>query len=304
MTYEPDVDADITLRDGRRLAYCEWGDPDGRPIVLCHGAPGSRVFGPPAGTTAQDGVRLITVDRPGYGRSSPQPGRQILDWPADLAQLTAALRIEELDVAAHSSGGPYALAYAHAFPGRVRRVALISCIAPYSVPGSDPADDALTQLAREDLAQAAEEVARSAAWLVETPERFLDLPRPTPDSRLLSVPAIRTMFGRTVREAVAQGVEAYSWECAVERRPWGFDLDEISPPVWIFQGEQDQSVPPSQAQLLAARLPGSELMLFPDAGHGLILDHWLDIVRALGIDGGGTARPASSRRVTGDSRRA
>jgi pimeloyl-ACP methyl ester carboxylesterase len=236
---------------------------------------------------------LITVDRPGYGRSSPQPGRQILDWPADLAQLTAALGVEEFDVAAHSSGGPYALACAHAFPGTVRRVGLISCIAPYSVPAADPADDALTRLARKDVAQAAEEVARSAAWLVETPEHFLELPRPEPDRRLLSDPAIRTMFARTVREAVAQGVEAYGWECAVERRSWGFDLDEIGPRVSVFHGEQDQSVPPSQAQLLAARLPGSRLRMFPDAGHGLILDHWRDIVEDLGIGGGVTTGPAS-----------
>jgi pimeloyl-ACP methyl ester carboxylesterase len=205
MAYEPDVDADITLRDGRRLAYCEWGNRDGRPIVVCHGAPGSRVFGPQAETTAEAGVRLITVDRPGYGRSSPRPGRQILDWPADLAQLTTALGVEEFDVAAHSSGGPYALACAHALPGRVGRVALISCIAPYSVPASDPADEALTRLAREDVAQAAKDVARSAAWLVEDPERFLDLPRPEPDGRLLSDPAIRAMFASTVREGVRRG---------------------------------------------------------------------------------------------------
>ena len=131
MAYEPDVDADIALRDGRRIAYCEWGDREGRPIILCHGAPGSRVFGPDSKTTAEAGVRLITVDRPGYGRSDPKPGRQILDWPADVEELAAALGVDEFDVAGHSSGGPYALACASSFPVRVKRVALISCIAPY-----------------------------------------------------------------------------------------------------------------------------------------------------------------------------
>jgi len=133
MGFEPDVDADMTLSDGRRIAYCEWGPADGRPIVLSHGAPGSRVFGPDAGATIEAGVRLITVDRPGYGRSDPQPNRQILDWPADVEELTAALRIGEYDVAGHSSGGPYALACAYRFPDRVKHVALISCIAPYSL---------------------------------------------------------------------------------------------------------------------------------------------------------------------------
>lgn len=281
MAYEPEVDAHVTLRDGRRLAYCDWGDRDGRLILLCHGAPGSRVFGPDAGTTAEAGVRLITADRPGYGRSDPMPGRRILDWPADVEELIAALGVDEFDVAAHSSGGPYALACAHRFPERVQRVALISCVAPYTVSGSEQADEDLTRLAREDVAQAAREVARSAAWLVEAPERFLDLPRPEADRQLLTDPEVRSMFAATVREAVEQGVDAYGWECAVERLPWGFALEEISPQVWIFQGEQDRSVPPSQARVLAGVLPGSTLRVFPDEGHGLILAQWAEILRDL-----------------------
>ena len=161
MAYEPDVDADIALGDGRRIAYCEWGDRGGWPILLCHGAPGSRVFGPDSTTTAEAGVRLITVDRPGYGRSDPRPGRQIRDWPADVEELAAALGIDEFDVAGHSSGGPYALACAAAFPGRVKRVALVSCIAPYGEPSSEQPDEdeELTRLARQDLGRAAEEIA-------------------------------------------------------------------------------------------------------------------------------------------------
>jgi pimeloyl-ACP methyl ester carboxylesterase len=293
MAYEPDVDADIALSDGRRIAYCEWGDRDGRPIFLFHGAPGSRVFGPDSKTTAEAGVRLITVDRPGYGRSAPKPGRQILDWSADVKELAAALSIDEFDVAGHSSGGPYALACASNFPGRVKRVALISCIAPYGEPSSEQADDdeELTRLARENLGQAAQEIATSAAWLVEAPERFLDLPRPEPDVQLLTDPAIRSMFVNTIREAVNQGVDAYGWDCALERRPWGFALDQVSAAVWIFQGDQDRAVPTSQAHTLTATLPGSHLRLFPDAGHGLILSNWGDILGDLQIEHRQLGRP-------------
>src|SRR5689334_3697998 len=80
------------------------------------------------------------------------------------------------------------------FPERVKRVALVRCIAPYSVPTSDPTDDELTRLACTDPDQAAEQVARSATWLIQTPERFLDLPRPEPDRHLLTEPAVRSMF--------------------------------------------------------------------------------------------------------------
>ena len=286
MGYEPEVDAVIALRDGRRIAYCEWGDRDGWPIFLCHGAPGSRVFGPDSKTTAEAGVRLITVDRPGYGRSDPKPGRQIRDWPADVAELAAALGIEEFDVAGHSSGGPYALACAAKFRGRVQRVALISCIAPYGEPSSEQADEdeELTRLARQDLERAAQEIAHSAAWLVEAPERFLDLPRPKPDVQLLTDPAIRAMFVNTIREAVTQGVDAYGRDCALERRRWGVAFDEISAEVWIFQGDRDRAVPTSQAHTLTATLPGSHLRTFPDAGHGLILGNWRDVLGDLQIE--------------------
>jgi hypothetical protein len=68
MGYEPLVDTDLVLRDGRRMAYCEWGDRGGCPMFLCHGAPGSRVFGPDSKASAEAGVRLITVDRPACGK--------------------------------------------------------------------------------------------------------------------------------------------------------------------------------------------------------------------------------------------
>jgi pimeloyl-ACP methyl ester carboxylesterase len=277
------VDAAIVLGDGRRLAYCEWGDPEGRVILLCHGAPGSRIFGPESTVTAEAGVRLVTVDRPGYGGSDPKPGRQILDWPADVSELTTALGVHAFDVAGHSSGGPYALACAYALSDRIKRVALISCIAPYDEPSSEQVDDdeKLTRLARHDLGLAAEEAAKSAAWLAETPERFLDLPRPDPDVQLLADHAVRSMFVHTMREAVKQGVTAYGWDCALERCPWGFALDQINAEVSIFQGEQDRAVPSTQARILATALPTSHLRLFPDAGHGLILGNWRDILEDL-----------------------
>src|SRR4051794_8186544 len=197
MGYEREVDAAIALRDGRRIAYCEWGDRDGLPIILCHGAPASRLFGPDPDATAQAGVRLITVDRPGYGRSDPRPGRQILDWPADVEELAAAIGVQEFDVLGHSSGGSYALACAYQLPDRVGRVGLISSIVPFDEPPPEPLgddDDALTRLARQDLAKAASAFAESAGFLVETPEKFLDLPRPEPDVQLLRDPAARTLY--------------------------------------------------------------------------------------------------------------
>ena len=285
MRHEPVVDADLKLSDGRTLAYCIWGDPNGRPMFLFHGSPASRVFAPNPFTTEEFGVQLITVDRPGFGRSDPQPGRQILDWTADVEALAESLGIQEFSVMGHSSGGPYALACAYAMPDRVKHVALVSCIAPFGEPLPDPLSDnedqALTRLARDNPTEAARVLAEAAAWLVETPERFLDLPRPEPDVRLLEDQGARSLYLHTVREAVKQGIGAYAWDGAIERRPWGFALVEISADIRIFQGEQDAAVPPAEAERLSAALPGSHLRLFPDSGHGLIVARWGAILSEL-----------------------
>jgi len=224
---------------------------------------------------------LITVDRPGYGRSDPKPGRQILDWPADVEELATALGIEEFDVMGHSSGGPYALACAFLNLARVKRVILISCVAPHPEPDPVSDDDALDRLAWHDPDQAAAAIAQSAGWLADTPERFLDLPRPEPDKRLLEDADGRALFLNTIREAVRQGIDAYAWDGVLERRPWGFALVEIGAEVWIFQGELDQAVPPSEAHLLATAMPTSRSRFFPDAGHGLILAHWAEMLSDL-----------------------
>lgn len=282
--YAPAADAACTLRDGRQLAYALWGDPDGDTVLLCHGAPGSRLFAPDPLTTAAAGVRLVTVDRPGYGASDPRAGRTILDWPIDVLQLADRLEATRFAVVGHSSGGPYALACALKMPDRVSGVALVSCVAPYQDRPADATDDdeqALTELAQHAPERAAAQIAEGAGWLVQDPDRFLDLPRPEPDAQLLADPAIRGMFLRTVRESVKQGIDAYAWDCVVERRPWGFSLDDIHVDVAIWQGGQDLGVPPSLAAVLARTLPHNHPRLVPEAGHGLILTAWADILSDL-----------------------
>src|SRR5439155_13530283 len=85
-------DDTVTLPDGRALAYVQRGDPAGQPVLYFHGIPGSRLdaWGPDD-LVARLGVRLVAVDRPGFGRSDPWPGRRLLDWPADVVHLTDAL---------------------------------------------------------------------------------------------------------------------------------------------------------------------------------------------------------------------
>ncbi|MGZ4418631.1 MAG: alpha/beta fold hydrolase [Gaiellaceae bacterium] len=101
VTASPRVDRTFGLADRRRLAYCEWGDPGGQPTVLLHGWQGSRLFCPDEAATVDAGVRLITIDRPGFGRSDPRRDRSLLNWVDDYAELLRHLGI----LGARSWGG-------------------------------------------------------------------------------------------------------------------------------------------------------------------------------------------------------
>jgi pimeloyl-ACP methyl ester carboxylesterase len=99
----------IRLRGGRRLGYAERGDPGGRPLLYFHGWPGSRVEGCLGDEPARaKGIRLMALDRPGMGLSDHQPRRALVDWPDDVIEVAAALRLDRFAVLGISGGGPYA----------------------------------------------------------------------------------------------------------------------------------------------------------------------------------------------------
>ncbi|MEJ2386166.1 MAG: alpha/beta hydrolase, partial [Chromatiaceae bacterium] len=121
----------MSLPDGRRVACSEYGDPAGRPVVYCHGFPSSRHEALLLHDNAvAEGARVIAIDRPGYGDSDYQPGRAILDWPADVAAVADQLELERFSVIGVSGGGPYALACAARLPERLSACALVCALGP------------------------------------------------------------------------------------------------------------------------------------------------------------------------------
>src|SRR5581483_2523783 len=121
----------ITAPDGRQLAYCQWGDPEGSPVFSLHGTPGSRLTRhPDEDVYRRARVRAITYDRPGYGASTRHPGRQVVDAPADVAAIADALGVDRFAVFGGSGGGPHALAGPALLADRVTRCGAIVCPAP------------------------------------------------------------------------------------------------------------------------------------------------------------------------------
>jgi len=125
----------LKLKDGRNLAFEQYGAENGIPVVFQHGLGDSRLARHPDDKlTTKAGIRLITVDRPGYGESSPHHGRTFLNWLPDIEQLTDYLKIDRFGVLSHSGGSPYALAIAYKLKDRVSKVVLASPLGPLNIP--------------------------------------------------------------------------------------------------------------------------------------------------------------------------
>jgi len=256
-TAELSTDA-CTLPDGRTLSYATGGDPDGFPVVVHHGTPGSRLFGallsPPA---SEVGVRLLVPDRPGYGRSSsPSKAWSWEDWPTDLGELLDAESVERAAVLGFSGGGPFALAAAT--DDRVTRVGLVSTVVP-------PAENALATLASVPFALRAVFRISKAVASVSGPSAV-----------------VSQYTDRSVSDAIAEAVAADFHEAlapgaaAVEREnrafaSASFDPEPPNTPVRAWHGTSDENTPLPPVRSLVERIGGS--LTTVEADHlGTLLD--------------------------------
>jgi len=285
----PQRDRLIRLADGRRLGYAEYGDPRGRPILFFHGLGTSRVICPPDDELARDlSVRLISVDRPGIGLSDARPGRRLLDWPADVAQLADRLGLGRFAVVGWSGGGAYAAACGFMLADRLRLVGLVSTPAPISgVPRAD-------YLRRFD--RTAAHAARRAPWMIRLalwhwgrpqrrdPERFFEesvADMCAADQEVLADPSLRALMIANSSELYRKGGRGLYDEALALARRWGFRPAEIRAPVQLWHGARDETVPVSMARYLARTIPDCRAIIYPDEGHHVLYRRWPEILTAL-----------------------
>lgn len=259
-----------TLPDGRQLAYSDHGDPAGPAVVFCHGTPDCRLVDPAmAGMADQLGFRLLVPDRPGFGQSDPKPGRTLLDWAADAAGLLDALGLGPVAVMGGSGGGPYAIACGVALADRVSRVALLAPAGPSDAPahGFVPREESALRERGETMARLLRDDPAGFHALV-----FPDLSEA--DQRLeesMDQAAVERAT-RTFQEAFRQGADAYVEDHLLVGGPWSDLLPRLTRPTRIWQGQDDNNVPADATRWMAGRIPGAELTLLADAGHGLGVD--------------------------------
>lgn len=263
------LERDLALDDGRTLRVHDTGGRGGLAVLWQHGTP--NIGTPPAPWAAASerlGLRWIGHDRPGYGGSTPQPGRDVASVAADVATVADALGLDRFAVVGHSGGGPHALACAALLADRVTATICISGLAPRDARGLDW----YAGMGAPDVASLrAAEAGRDARIAHERAGSTVPEPEPVAaDRRALDGPW-RWLETVTGPEAGA-GLEGLVDDEVAFVSPWGFDPADVVAPTLLLHGAADPVVPSAHARWLAARIPGADLRILPGDGHVSILD--------------------------------
>ena len=283
----------IVLKDGRTLGFAEYGDPKGEPFLEFHGCPSSRLE---AGNYDEAGkklgVRVIGIDRPGFGISTYVKGYRIVDWPTDVTEFAETLGLDRFPVAGISSGSPYALACARFIPERLKGCAVVSGVPPLVV--QDEKIDAGQFLMAEALLQgrlakslpfAARAIYRYILWQIrKDPVKAMQQVKRhvASDIEILKRPEVKQHFQDMIIESSRNGVRGPVDSIALELKDWGFSLSDISMKINIWHGELDYMEFPAGAKYVASKLPNPNLHIVPNAGHlSLVVERAEDVLREL-----------------------
>lgn len=291
----PAIEGTIVLPDDRRLGFAEFGAPSGTPIFWLHGTPGARRQIPPEARAAarRRGVRLIGIDRPGVGDSTPHLYPSFHHWAHDLAVAADHLGIARFGLVGLSGGGPYLLAGAHAMPDRVVAGAVLGGVAPARGPDAAPGGlvelgsrfELLFRYLHEPLGIALTALAwtlRPAASPALTAFARLS---PPADRALLQRPEMKAFFLDDLLNGSRWGLRAPIYDMLLFSRPWGFRLRDIRVPIRFWHGAADHMVPLAHAHHQARLIPGASVVVRHGESHlgGLaaaeeildgVLSHW------------------------------
>lgn len=269
--------AAVRVSSGRTLGVAEFGAPGGRAVLWFHGTPGARQQLHPETRrlASEEGIRVVTVERPGIGESTPHLYTSIIDWVRDINGLTSELDIDRFAVVGLSGGGPYALACAHELPERVVAAAILGGVAP--TVGPDAVRGGLASLTPHlgrFLAPARGVLGRCMSLAIRALAPFADPVMdlylnvmPPGDRRVFADLGTRRAFQQDLIIGSRGGMESMFADLVLFGRPWGFSLRGIRVPVGFWHGDADTFVPLSHGQHMAALIPSAELYVRPEEGH-------------------------------------
>lgn len=273
----PKLEGNIAVGEDRQISFAEFGNPQGRAVFWLHGTPGARRQIPTEARTfaARKNIRLIGIDRPGIGSSTPYQYENVLGFTDDLRTIADTLGINRFAVIGLSGGGPYTLATAAAMPDRVVMAAVLGGVAPLI--GEDGISSGLMELAK---------IVRPVLEVADTPIRWvagslikligpfgspaLDLYArisPDGDRNLLSRPEFKAMFLDDLLNGSRKQLAAPFADIVVFARDWGFRLEDVKVPVRWWHGDADHIVPYAHGEHAVARIADAEMYTLPGESH-------------------------------------
>lgn len=269
---------ELRLTDGRRLTFAEFGDPNGRPLLYCHGSPSSRLEPLLVGDAhwRVAGLRVISPDRPGIGGSDPRSDPGFAAWSKDAAELLDALSIERCSVFGNSGSAPYAIACGARIAHRVNQVVVVAggwrMDWPEARSGLPLPNRLMLTLAHRApwllgpllsaMGGIASDPAARDAELASLARRV-----PVADAAAFALPGVLEAFGATMRHALLQGGRRVADELALYTRPFDFDPAEVRIPVRWHHGQLDTNAPIALARRAVKTLPSAVLIEHPGEAH-------------------------------------
>lgn len=281
----------VELPDGRQIGIADFGDgsdeatDDGSDLAVLwfHGTPGARRQVPPAAVehAKSIGVRIIGVERPGIGWSTPHHYQHLIDWAEDIRHVCRTLGIDRFGVIGLSGGGPYALACAAALADHVVAAAILGGVAPSRgseapaggiISYAKPFGPVLT-LAREPMARAFSCTVRNILAPLAHPVFDLYVRYgPRSDREMLARPEMRAMFMDDLLSAAHHQLKGLVYDAVLFTRHWGFDIADIEVPLFFWHGDADFFVPLAHGQHMAELAKNGTLHFRPGDGHLATLD--------------------------------
>ncbi len=273
----PRIEGTVLLPDGRTLGFAEFGPPNGKPVFWFHGTPGARRQIPPEARLAahERGVRLIGIDRPGVGDSTPHLYPSLLAWADDMRIVADCLGVGRFALIGLSGGGPYVLACARGLPERVVAGAILGGVAPTQ--GAEAPPGGLVRLAAQfeplfrHLHEPLGVLLTMLVWTLRPAASpafnlFMRL-SPPGDRAVFARPEMKAMFLDDLLHGSRWGLRAPIYDLVLFCRPWGFRLRDIRVPIRFWHGDADHLVPLAHGRHQARLVRDSRLYIRPGESH-------------------------------------
>ncbi|HRD70394.1 MAG TPA: alpha/beta hydrolase [Legionella sp.] len=263
----------LKLKDGRHLGFAEYGSSNGFPILFVHGLPGSRLEAEKLHATAlKVQVRLIGLDRPGMGLSSPQKNRTLLDYPEDIIEFASLLNLKKFSIVGHSGGAPYVAACAYHISKMLHKAVIVSGMAPLTHPevmNSLSKTQKLMNWMVRYFPMMVKFMLNMSCKSLENPNQLRKMLKQLPevDAKVFENTHDKEAIVLALKEAFRQNASWVVEEFKLLLKPWGFDLKQIQCPLIVWQGGNDKQAPVKHAELYAQQVPEAEYKFLEKEGH-------------------------------------